>query len=35
MPLRPQAELGWWYLFYFSTERGRPSYENYDTTSTN
>jgi pimeloyl-ACP methyl ester carboxylesterase len=26
-PLSPEAELGWWYLFYFSTERGRAGYE--------
>jgi pimeloyl-ACP methyl ester carboxylesterase len=25
-PLSPEAELGWWYLFYFSTERGRAGY---------
>jgi pimeloyl-ACP methyl ester carboxylesterase len=25
-PLAPEAELGWWYLFYFSTERGRAGY---------
>jgi pimeloyl-ACP methyl ester carboxylesterase len=25
-PLSPRAELGWWYLFYFSTERGRLGY---------
>jgi pimeloyl-ACP methyl ester carboxylesterase len=23
LPLPPQAELGWWYQYYFSTERGR------------
>src|SRR4029077_14482132 len=23
MPLPPQAELQWWYQFYFATERGR------------
>jgi hypothetical protein len=22
LPLPPQAELTWWYQFYFSTERG-------------
>jgi pimeloyl-ACP methyl ester carboxylesterase len=26
-PLPPQAELGWWYQFYFATERGRSGYE--------
>lgn len=25
-PLSPQAELGWWYQFYFSTERGEKGY---------
>jgi pimeloyl-ACP methyl ester carboxylesterase len=25
-PLPPQAELGWWYQYYFSTERGRLGY---------
>jgi pimeloyl-ACP methyl ester carboxylesterase len=25
-PLSPQAELGWWYLYYFTTERGRRGY---------
>jgi pimeloyl-ACP methyl ester carboxylesterase len=29
MPLRPAAELQWWYQFYFSTERGREGYEKY------
>ena len=29
MPLPPQAELQWWYQFYFSTERGREGYEKY------
>jgi pimeloyl-ACP methyl ester carboxylesterase len=28
-PLPPQAELGWWYQFYFATERGRAGYEAY------
>lgn len=23
-PLSPQAELAWWYQFYFATERGMP-----------
>jgi pimeloyl-ACP methyl ester carboxylesterase len=27
MPLPPQAELQWWYQFYFATERGRIGYE--------
>src|SRR5207249_8236957 len=25
-PLPPAAELGWWYQYYFSTERGRLGY---------
>ena len=25
-PLPPQAELGWWYQYYFATERGRAGY---------
>ncbi|MBW4489356.1 MAG: alpha/beta hydrolase [Trichocoleus desertorum ATA4-8-CV12] len=29
MPLLPQAELEWWYQFYFATERGRAGYEKY------
>ena len=28
-PLPPQAELAWWYQFYFATERGRAGYEQY------
>ncbi len=28
-PLPPQAELGWWYQYYFATERGRAGYERY------
>jgi pimeloyl-ACP methyl ester carboxylesterase len=28
-PLPPQAELQWWYQFYFATERGRVGYEAY------
>ncbi|HEV3076924.1 MAG TPA: alpha/beta hydrolase, partial [Thermoanaerobaculia bacterium] len=28
-PLPPQAELQWWYQFYFATERGRAGYERY------
>ena len=27
VPLPPDAELQWWYQFYFSTERGRLGYE--------
>jgi pimeloyl-ACP methyl ester carboxylesterase len=27
LPLSPQAEWGWWYQYYFSTERGRAGYE--------
>jgi pimeloyl-ACP methyl ester carboxylesterase len=26
-PLPPRAELGWWYQYYFATERGRRGYE--------
>jgi pimeloyl-ACP methyl ester carboxylesterase len=26
-PLSPEAELAWWYQFYFATERGRLGYE--------
>jgi len=29
IPLPPQAELQWWYQFYFATERGRAGYEKY------
>jgi len=29
MPLRPAAELDWWYQFYFATERGRMGYTQY------
>ena len=28
-PLPPQAELAWWYQFYFATQRGRAGYEMY------
>jgi pimeloyl-ACP methyl ester carboxylesterase len=28
-PLPPRAELGWWYQYYFSTERGRRGYAQY------
>ncbi len=28
-PLPPNAELAWWYQFYFATERGRAGYEKY------
>jgi pimeloyl-ACP methyl ester carboxylesterase len=27
LPLSPKAELGWWYQFYFATDRGRAGYE--------
>jgi pimeloyl-ACP methyl ester carboxylesterase len=27
MPLSPEAELAWWYQFYFATERGRRGYD--------
>ena len=26
-PLPPQAELGWWYQYYFATDRGRRGYD--------
>ena len=29
VPLPPQAELQWWYQFYFATDRGRAGYEKY------
>jgi pimeloyl-ACP methyl ester carboxylesterase len=29
MPLPPEAELKWWYQYYFATERGRAGYERY------
>src|SRR6185295_286161 len=28
-PLPPNAELQWWYQFYFATERGRAGYDTY------
>ncbi|MDT7664070.1 MAG: hypothetical protein QOD04_3626, partial [Pseudonocardiales bacterium] len=28
-PLPPQAELAWWYQYYFATERGRAGYARY------
>ncbi|MBV8577244.1 MAG: alpha/beta hydrolase [Acetobacteraceae bacterium] len=28
-PLPPQAELAWWYQFYFATDRGRAGYDKY------
>jgi len=28
-PLAPEAELQWWYQFYFATERGRAGYEQH------
>jgi pimeloyl-ACP methyl ester carboxylesterase len=28
-PLPPQAELQWWYQYYFATERGREGYDKY------
>jgi len=28
-PLPPNAELQWWYQFYFATERGRAGYDEY------
>ncbi|MBP0590874.1 alpha/beta hydrolase [Paraburkholderia sp. LEh10] len=29
MPLPPEAELQWWYQFYFATDRGRAGYQKY------
>jgi pimeloyl-ACP methyl ester carboxylesterase len=29
VPLAPEAELQWWYQYYFATERGRAGYEKY------
>jgi pimeloyl-ACP methyl ester carboxylesterase len=29
VPLSPQAELQWWYQFYFATDRGRDGYDKY------
>jgi pimeloyl-ACP methyl ester carboxylesterase len=29
MPLPPEAELQWWYQFYFATERGQAGYDKY------
>jgi hypothetical protein len=29
LPLPPNAELEWWYQFYFATERGRAGYDKY------
>ncbi|HEY6651854.1 MAG TPA: alpha/beta hydrolase [Actinomycetota bacterium] len=29
MPLPPEAELQWWYQYYFATERGLAGYEKY------
>ncbi len=28
-PLPPAGEWGWWYQYYFATERGRTGYEKY------
>jgi pimeloyl-ACP methyl ester carboxylesterase len=28
-PLPPQGELGWWYQYYFATERGKIGYTQY------
>jgi len=28
-PLLPEAELQWWYQYYFATERGRAGYDRY------
>lgn len=31
IPLKPAAELQWWYQYYFATERGKQGYEKYRT----
>ncbi len=29
LPLPPEAELQWWYQYYFTTDRGRDGYDKY------
>jgi pimeloyl-ACP methyl ester carboxylesterase len=29
LPLPPEAELQWWYQYYFATDRGRAGYQKY------
>jgi pimeloyl-ACP methyl ester carboxylesterase len=29
LPLPPEAELQWWYQYYFATDRGRAGYDKY------
>jgi pimeloyl-ACP methyl ester carboxylesterase len=29
LPLPPEAEVQWWYQYYFATERGRAGYDKY------
>ncbi|MGA8721967.1 MAG: alpha/beta hydrolase [Solirubrobacteraceae bacterium] len=29
LPLPPEAELQWWYQYYFATDRGRDGYDKY------
>jgi pimeloyl-ACP methyl ester carboxylesterase len=29
LPLQPEAELQWWYQYYFATERSRAGYDKY------
>ncbi len=29
LPIPPEAELQWWYQYYFATERGRAGYDKY------
>jgi pimeloyl-ACP methyl ester carboxylesterase len=29
LPLPPKVEHGWWYQYYFATERGQAGYEKY------
>ncbi len=29
LPLPPKVEHGWWYQYYFATERGRAGYDAY------
>jgi len=35
LPLAPEAELQWWYQYYFATERGRVGYDKYRREFTN
>ena len=33
LPLPPEAELQWWYQYYFATERGQAGYDTTGTSS--